>query len=361
VKSISLFAGAGGDSLGLKNAGFEVIGFVEFWDKAVKTHKLNFPESRFIGECVKGDITKITDDELRKYENKIDILFAGFPCQGFSHAGKKDPSDLRNKLFWEFIRATEIIKPKWIIGENVAGLVHRKTDDGKAYIKDVIVNEFQNIGYKMAEPTVLKAEQYGIPQKRRRVFFVGSREGIDFKFPEPTTPNNFPGLSNILTNSLDNAEEIDNSIVHEFNSNATLNITNKELSGKPHPYLLRKIKSNQISYRRRISPHHIEMIDPTAPAKTIHCGYSFQPRLFVGLTQNKKTFLREFTLNELAQIQGFPKDYKFFGNRDDIIKQIGNAVPPKLVEELARKIINSDSSIQKPARETSSLILETGA
>ncbi len=361
MKAISLFAGAGGDSLGLKNAGFEVVGFVEFWDKAVNTHKLNFPESEFIGESVKGDITKISDNELKKYENKIDILFAGFPCQGFSHAGKKDPNDSRNKLFWEFLRATEIIKPKWIIGENVAGLVHRKTDDGKSYVKDIIVQEFEKIGYKMAKPTVLKAEQYGVPQKRRRVFFVGNREGIDFEFPEPTTKDNLPGLLDILTKTLDNAKEVDKDIIHEFNQDSTLRIKNKELSGKPHPYLLSKIKSNQISYKRRISPHHIEMIDPTAPAKTIHCGYSFQPRLFVGLTQEKRLFLRELTLSELAQIQGFPKNYKFFGNRDHIIKQIGNAVPPKLVEEITTKIINSDPSIQKPARETSSLILETGA
>jgi len=99
-KAISLFAGCGGDTLGLEQAGYEVIGFVEFWNKAIETHKLNFPNSEFIGEEFNGDITKIPDEFFKRFEGQIDILFAGFPCQGFSHGGKKDPKDPRNKLFW---------------------------------------------------------------------------------------------------------------------------------------------------------------------------------------------------------------------------------------------------------------------
>ena len=186
-KAISLFAGCGGDSLGLEKAGFEVIGFVENWKKAIETHKRNFPKSIFIGESVGGDITRIPDEEFLKYNGKIDILFAGFPCQGFSHAGKKDPNDPRNRLFWEFVRAAELIRPKWVIGENVSGLTHRKTDDGKINVSDMITSAFEEIGYKMAKPKILKAELYGVPQKRRRVFFVGSGKEKDFEFPKPTT------------------------------------------------------------------------------------------------------------------------------------------------------------------------------
>ena len=136
----------------------------------------------FIGESVGGDITKIPDKEFLKYQGKIDILFAGLPCQGFSHAGKKDPKDSRNKLFWEFVRATRLIKPRWIIGENVAGLIHRKTDDNKSNVSDIIVSAFKKIGYTMAKPQILKAEEYGVPQRRRRVFFVGNRLNKTFKF-----------------------------------------------------------------------------------------------------------------------------------------------------------------------------------
>jgi len=345
--AISLFAGCGGDTLGLENAGFKVIGFVEFWNKAIETHKLNFPDSEFIGEKFKGDITKIPDEDFKKFEGKIDILFAGFPCQGFSHAGKKDPNDKRNKLFWEFVRAANLIKPKWVIGENVAGLTHRKTDDGVSNVPDVIVSAFEEIGYKMATPKVLKAEEYGVPQKRRRVFFIGSKERINFKFPEPThTKKNPPTIRSLIELTNINSVEYDPSKVHELKEKDILYYdSDEEPVGKPHPYLLMKLNEGKISFGRRISPHHVEIANLDGPTKTIHCGYSFQPRLFVGIKNNKGFFVREFTNSELAQIQGFPKDYKFAGNRLDIVKQIGNAVPPKLVEAIAKKILELDKSI----------------
>tara|TARA_Y100000310_G_scaffold315844_1_gene366905 strand:- start:1780 stop:3021 length:1242 start_codon:yes stop_codon:yes gene_type:complete len=340
LTAISLFAGCGGDTLGLENAGLNVIGFVENWKTAIQTHKKNFPNSEFIGESVEGDMVKISDAEFEKFKGKVDILFAGFPCQGFSHAGKKDPNDKRNKLFWEFVRATKLIKPKWIIGENVAGLIHRKTDDGISKVPNVIVSAFESIGYNMAEPKVLKAEEYGVPQKRRRVFFVGSREGIDFKFPKPIyTKGNFPTIRKIIEPTNVNSVKINPSDVHELNNEGILYYdSDEEPVGKAHPYLIRKLKERKISFGRRISPYHIEVANLDSPTKTIHCGYSFQPRLFAGIKNRKGFFVREFTNSELAQIQGFPKEYKFAGKREDIIKQIGNAVPPKLVEVIAKKI-----------------------
>ena len=348
MKAISLFAGCGGDTLGLENAGIEVVGFVEFWNKAIETHKLNFPNSKFIGEEFKGDITKIPDEEFLKYEGKIDILFAGFPCQGFSHAGKKNPNDSRNKLFWEFVRATKLIKPKWIIGENVAGLLHRKTDDGESDVADIIFKAFEDIGYKMAIPKVLKAEEYGVPQKRRRVFFVGSKENIEFKFPKPLhSKHNLPTIRNLIELTNINSAEYNPKDIHELKEEDILYYdSDEEPKGKPHPYLLVKLKEGKISFGKRISPHHIELANLDSPTKTIHCGYSFQPRLYVGIKNNLGFFVREFTYKELAQIQGFPKDYKFSGNRENIIKQIGNAVPPKLVEVIAKEIIIRDESLK---------------
>jgi len=335
-KAISLFAGCGGDSLGLEMAGIKVIGFVECWDKAIQTHKLNFPKAKFIGEKWKGDITKIPDKEFLKFKGKIDILFAGFPCQGFSHAGKKESNDPRNKLFWEFVRVTNLIKPKWIIGENVVGIIHRKTDDKKTNVSDVIVQAFEKIGYSMNEPTVLKAEEYGVPQKRRRVFFVGNRINKTFNFPKPI--KRIQSIKRIIEDDLTNAEQfrlkfkdIPPSKIHKISNKIVVN-------GKPHPYLLRKLKEENISFKKRLSPFHAEVVDIDSPAKTIHCGYSFQPRLFVLLKNNKGIFIRPFNTRELAQIQGFPKNYKFYGKREDIIKQIGNAVPPILIDKIVEAI-----------------------
>ncbi len=342
--AISLFAGCGGDTLGLEKAGFNVLGFVEFWDKAIKTHKLNFPNSEFIGEKYRGDITKIPDEEFKKFEGKIDVLFAGFPCQGFSHAGKKDPNDPRNKLFWDFVRVAKIIKPKWIIGENVAGLLNRKTDDGITPVADVIVSAFEDIGYKMAKPRLLKAEQYGVPQKRRRVFFIGSRDGLKFDFPLPS--KEVSKLREIIEPTNKNGILFEPSKVFGYKEkDVFIYESEEEPQGNPHPYLISKINDGKMSFGRRISPWHIEVADLDSPTKTIHCGYSFQPRLFVAVKNKKGVYIREFTLSELWQIQGFPKEYKFFGSRADIIKQIGNAVPPKLVESIAKKIIETDKSI----------------
>ena len=112
-KALSLFSGAGGDTLGLEKAGFEVTHFVEFDNDAIKTHKKNFKKSKHLLSS-KGSksIVDIEDYIFESLKGKIDIIFAGFPCQGFSHAGKKIEGDERNKLFYEFVRAVRIIKPR---------------------------------------------------------------------------------------------------------------------------------------------------------------------------------------------------------------------------------------------------------
>ena len=130
MDAISLFSGAGGDSLGMENAGLNVIAFSEFNKDAIKTHQAAFSDSVWLGSGVKGDITKIPDSEFQPYTGKVKVVFAGFPCQGFSNAGKKDENDPRNKMFYQFLRVATIVQPDWIMGENVAGLLTRKTDDG---------------------------------------------------------------------------------------------------------------------------------------------------------------------------------------------------------------------------------------
>lgn len=349
LKAMSLFSGAGGDTVGLEQAGFEVIAYSEIWDKARETHDLNFPNSEWLGKDCKGDITKISNDEFSKYTGKIDLLFAGFPCQGFSHAGKKDANDPRNKLFWEFVRATEIIKPRWIIGENVAGLLNRKSDDGDSMIKDIIKQAFEDIGYKMAEPQVLNAEDFGVPQKRRRVFFVGTNSEIDYEYPQPTrSKKNQEPIKHILENNIENAIEINPDLVPHFDHDDILEIEDaKVCTATPHPFLKLRGSEDRISFGKRISPNHIELSSLKKPTKTIHCGYAFQPRLFVPIKHKSKFYAREFTVKELGQIQGFPADYKFCGSKGDAIKQIGNAVPPALSKAIAEQILKQDEYLSE--------------
>ena len=137
--ALSLFSGCGGDTLGMTNAGINVTHYSELKPIIQKTHELNFPESTLVG----GDINKITDEEFEKLEGKIDIIFGGFPCQSFSNAGKKNPKDARGQLYLQFVRAARIIKPKYIIGENVKGLLTRTTEDGEKFI-DIIIKSFDS-------------------------------------------------------------------------------------------------------------------------------------------------------------------------------------------------------------------------
>ena len=108
-----------------------------------KTHDLNFENCELLGN---GNITETDDKEFLKYKGIVNLIFAGFPCQGFSNAGKKLPDDPRNTLFREFLRATKLVEPDFIIGENVKGLSKRLTSKGEKYI-DIIEREFNDLGY----------------------------------------------------------------------------------------------------------------------------------------------------------------------------------------------------------------------
>jgi len=327
MNAISLFSGAGGDTLGMKNAGYNVIAFCENNKDAVATHKTMFPESEWLGKDVKGDISKIQDSEFERFRGIIKVIFAGFPCQGFSNAGKKQVDDPRNKMFYEFVRVVRIIQPEWIIGENVAGLLTRKTDDGNSNVIDIIQQEFSSIGYPLVMKVcdVSKAE---VPQNRKRLLMVGNRHNISYKFPEFN--NEKIGIQSIIQESLEGAVEYTLSTPSE---NCIYDIPYTDLTGTPHPYLLRKLNDGQISFGKRISPTHAQIMDLTKPSNTIICAYSFQPRFYICLrTPDKKLYIRCMTVSELAQVQGFTSDFRFHGSYQSVVRQIGNAVPARLVE-----------------------------
>ncbi len=327
MKSISLFSGAGGDTLGMHNAGIDVVAFSEIDNTASQTHLANFPNSKRIMHSNSADITKIPDEIFLEYQG-IDIIFAGFPCQTFSHAGKKKATeDPRGKLFLEFARVTKLLKPKFIIGENVPGLLRRKVEDELVF--PTILQTFTDLGYKMFYK-VLDASDYGIPQKRKRLFLVGCLDhSIEFEFPSQTHTVN---LSSVLENTLEGAlivKQLPKDVVFAFTNNQKLNVT-----GTPHPFLKTNVDLGRISFGKRESPTHAEIVDPQGMSKTIICAYSFQPRLYVAIKCKRTSYLRTFTNTELAMIQGFPKTYKFIGTQANVVKQIGNAVPPNIVTQI---------------------------
>ncbi len=335
MDAISLFSGAGGDSLGMKQAGLNIVAFSEFNKDAIQTHLSAFPESVWLGSNVKGDITKILDTEFEPYTNKIKLIFAGFPCQGFSNAGKKDENDPRNKMFYEFLRVVTIIRPDWIMGENVAGLLTRKTDDGKTKVIDVINAEFGKIGYSLT-CKVYDVSSAGVSQSRKRLCMIGNKLGILFQMPEFAFPKQ--GIRQYIESTLEGAIETTLSPPSE----CVFSIPEMIPTGTPHPFLVLK-HPHLISFGKRISPNHSEVLDLSKPCKTVICAYTFQPRLYVCLvTPSGKKFIRCLTPRELGQIQGFPHNHPFKGNTNSIIKQIGNAVPAKIIELLTMSILETE-------------------
>uniref|UniRef100_A0A6C0CXW5 DNA (cytosine-5-)-methyltransferase n=1 Tax=viral metagenome TaxID=1070528 RepID=A0A6C0CXW5_9ZZZZ len=353
MKCISLFSGMGGDSYGIIKSGCELVAYSELEKVFRETHDLNF-NSELLGN---GDITKTDDDTFYKYNGIVNLIFAGFPCQGFSNAGKKLPDDPRNTLFREFLRATKLINPDYIIGENVKGLMKRLTSDGNKYI-DIIEREFNDLGYDISYE-VLKCHEYGIPQSRERLIIVGVKKSLNKKFEFPNKINEKPNLKDIVKFSMEgaikiNPEDYDMSTIPseciikdlENDEDEDLNDKNK----KPHPNLVVLAKKrdyvykgveypNRLSFGKRI-PVGGEIIDIRKPSKTIICTYARQPRLFVPLQNKNGYYLRCLLPDELKQIQGFPKDFKLSGNKTKQIVQIGNAVPPPLIQQIVQNLIS---------------------
>ena len=334
MDAISLFSGAGGDTLGMTLAGLNVIAFSENNKDCIATHKARFPESKWLGESVKGDISKIPDSEFEEYTGRIHIVFAGFPCQGFSNAGKKDVADPRNKMFHQFLRVVRIVKPTWIIGENVAGLLTKKTDDGDSGVIDVIQEHFTEIGYPL-KYQVYDMTSLGVPQSRKRLLMIGNCKGIDFEMPNFKEAKQ--GLQTIVEPTLENALEC--SLNPPEDCYVKIPET-AQVSGTPHPYLVKKYTEELISFKKRDSPIHSEVLDLTKPCKTVICAYTFQPRHYVCLKKpSGKVYVRCLNPCELGQIQGFPADYPFQGSRDSKIKQIGNAVPSTCIQKVVQSTI----------------------
>ena len=347
LKCISLFSGMGGDSYGIKMAGWELVAYSELEKCFQESHNLNFPNCKLLGN---GDITKTTDEEIQKYSGIVNLVFAGFPCQGFSNAGKKLPNDPRNTLFKEFLRVTKIIQPNYIIGENVKGLLKRTNVDGDKYI-DIIKSEFENIGYDI-KYEVLKCNEYGIPQRRERLIIVGIKKSMNKIFEFPNKMNENTNLKNIIKFSMEGAikilpEDFDMTQIPEECIISDLN-NNETDDNKPHPNLVLLAKKrdyvykgveypNRLSFGKRI-PVGGEIIDIRKPCKTIICTYARQPRLFVPLKNKNGYYLRCLLPDELKQIQGFPIDYKLSGNKTKQIIQIGNAVPPPLIQMIVENL-----------------------
>lgn len=179
---VDLFAGAGGMSLGFTMQDYKLLGAIEIEKNYFETYKRNHPE---LAEkhLITGDIC-LEENKLKLIDGLKEIpevIVGGPPCQGFSTAGWRNPNDKRNQLFKEFVNIVDKLKPDFFVMENVPGILTMRKGDA---FKE-IVESFKEIGYFVNEPIKLNAEEFGVPQKRKRIFIIGSKNGIVIKQPEP--------------------------------------------------------------------------------------------------------------------------------------------------------------------------------
>lgn len=295
---LDLFAGCGGLSYGFQEAGYNIIGFVEKWEPAIETFLKNHPSTIHLG----GDIQKIRDHELLKYKDKVDVIVGGPPCQGFSMCGKRDPADPRNRLYREYLRFVRIIRPKAIVMENVQGLRTMKTQQGE-YVLAKILYDLIDLGYCVSYK-VLTASDHGVPQKRRRLVIVGIRREL-FPTPDERMITVGEALRSISTHQ-------NGQVFFE-----TTSASNERFS---------KLKQGE----RVNSPFNFcrQRLSASEPSRTI----TTVP-MYIHPTED-----RLLTPRELARLQSFPDDFKFCGTKTSMVKQIGNAVPPRLAYKIAEQL-----------------------
>lgn len=328
---ISLFSGCGGMDAGFKKAGFDIVYANDFDSDAQTVYSLN------LGKIDKRDILTVSEDEIPDG----DILTAGFPCQPFSNAGsRKGVHDSRGMLYKECLRIIERKMPKVIVFENVKGLLSTKYIDGRN-LSEVIVEDLSTmngIGYNVVYQ-LINASDYGVPQNRQRVLFVGVRKDLErtFKFPQKQKKDNLT-----LRHILDVPADVENNVDWPFSPQALemINYINEGGSWKDVPYehlapRFQRIRDDMKKYHspnfyRRFSRDEI-CGTITASAQPENCG-------IIHPTEN-----RRYTVREVARIQTFPDDFKFVTdtpkNITAMYKVIGNAVPVNLAYNIAKAIM----------------------
>jgi len=329
ITFVDLFSGAGGLLRGFLDAGYKSVFSLEMWAPAVKTHKKNYGKIPLIAE----DIRNVPDGNVRAYCGKVDVVVGGPPCQGFSTIGKRLVKDPRNELVFEFIRFVRLMQPKVFLMENVRGLL--SSDGGKT--KRAIEEEYNEIGYNTIS-SVLCAADYGVPQNRNRIFFMGIRKdlGILPSFPEKNcTKETRATVGDAINDLMGKENNFPNHVPMKHNPIVEKRIACiKEGEGVPQSGLPTDVsygsRSDYAQNRIKNFSHVYRRLSRFRPATTMVPGHNAFPLHPVAN--------RSLTVREAARIQTFPDDVIFEGSRQEQCIQVGNAVPVRLANILAKHI-----------------------
>lgn len=325
-KVLELFAGAGGLALGLEMAGLKCIALNEIDKWACETLRRNRPN----WNVLEGDIK---DFDFTEHKNQVDLVTGGFPCQAFSYAGKKlGLKDARGTLFYEFARVVQDVNPAICVGENVRGLLSH--DKGKTLLGMIsILNE---IGYRVVPVKVLKAINYRVPQKRERIILVGVRKDIDIDFKYPKPHRKVYTLKDTLKKGELYDCDVPKSIGAKYPDykKKVLDLVPPKGYWRDLPVEIQKEYMGGSYYLGGGKTGMARRIGWDEPSLTLTCSPAQK--------QTERCHpdeTRPFTVREYARIQTFPDDWEFAGSMAQQYKQIGNAVPVNLGQEIGYSVI----------------------
>ena len=348
LNAIDLFCGCGGLSYGFEKAGYNILLGIDNDVKALETFELNHKGSKTI--C--GDITAVTYERDIKPligNKEIDVIIGGPPCQGMSLSGPRKFDDPRNKLYLTYIHLVEEIQPRAFVIENVPGLVGLFGGQ----IKDSILQKFTNMGYNI-QYKILCAADYGVPQNRKRVVFVGIKKG-HFEYPAVMEEKVSCSMA------LSDLPTLENELGDE----------NVPYLTKPQNHYQKLMRKNSQMVMNHVAASHSEKVkkiislvpdggnykdlpDEYANSRNFHVAWtrfaSDKPAPTID-TGHRHHFHYKYnrvpTVRECARLQSFPDDFIFLGNKTQQFRQVGNAVPPLMAQCIAeqlKKVLGDENS-----------------
>ena len=356
AKVVSLFSGGGGLDLGFIKAGYKIVWAIDSEKNTVETYKANFGN-----HIICADINKISVSVLPK----CDIVIGGPPCQSFSLAGNRKTDDVRGQLIWKYLEIIEYLQPKVFLFENVVGLLSAKNQIGEK-VYPLLTKAFENLGYNI-KSDIINAVDYGVPQRRKRVFIVGIKGSNTFSFPSPThgeksrsgekvvsvsdALSDLPKSTDDINKFLEYSNEASNAyqIEMRINSNGVTEHFNPAIS-KLDEYIINHVRpgGNYMDIPPEVSSKRIRRLQRDGghttcygrlrsdmPSYTINTYFN-RPNVGCNIHYEEN---RLITVREALRLQSFPDNYIIVStNKKSRNSIVGNAVPPKVASIFAETL-----------------------
>lgn len=344
LKAMSFFAGCGGLCYGVKAAGFEIVATNELIEQYKDIYRLNFENVNFLSNDI-STISNLEIDDVLERHGKIDLMVGGPPCQGFSLSGKRDVNDKRNTLFEDYLKIANRVQPSVILIENVKLLTSMKDPNGR-FVKERILQTFETMGY-LGRFFNVNASDFGVPQHRERVIFIGVKKAInmpplmpDSKYsdgqslfedirPYFSFGDAVSDLEFIESGQMSNSDNYHRAVNHpEHVLRWLVDVPQGKSAHDNEEAHLRPPSGFNTSYKRQVWDK---------PASTVATTYA----MISGCRNVHPIATRALTTREALRLQSFPDSFKLTGTDGSIRTVIGNAVPPLMGYEIAKFIFEN--------------------